>query len=88
MTVKFWPFEFVCYHSGRFIACEWFRAAGEDMYEEVEQRAEQFADVEQCEVDIIGCSVMPSGRIGSRERIGIRCRPSHDGMMPSVRAQF
>ena len=75
MTVKLWPMEFVNYHTGALVGREWFRP-GEGMYDEVEATAATLADVNGIEVDIYGCSVMPSGRIGSRERLGMRVRPS------------
>ena len=74
MTVKFWPFEFVEYDTGRFCGREWFRP-GDGMYDEVEAAAERHATVSGKEIDIISCSVMPSGRIGDRDRAGIRVLP-------------
>ena len=74
MTVKSWPFEFVDNTTRRFIAREWFRP-GDGIYDEVEQTAANLARIEGVEVDIIGCTVFPSGRIADRERIGIRVLP-------------
>lgn len=76
MTVKSWPFEFYDFATHRFIAREWFRFT-DDMYDVVEKRAAHFADIEGVEVDIVGCAVMPSGKIGERDRCGIRVIPSH-----------
>ena len=74
MTVKSWPFEFVDFATGRFIGREWFRP-GDGIYDEVEDTATRIARIEGVEIDIIGCTVFPSGRIADRERIGIRVSP-------------
>lgn len=74
MTVKMWPYEFVEFETRRFCGRAWFRAST-DFFDEVEATAAIHATVSGKEIDIIGCSVMPSGRIGGRERVGIRVRP-------------
>ena len=74
MTVKAWPFEFVEFHSRRWCGVSWVRP-GDGMYDEVESIAATFAAVTGKEIDIIAGSVMPSGAIGSRERIGMRVMP-------------
>jgi hypothetical protein len=69
------PFEFTDFATGRFIARRYYRVH-DDMYDVIERDAEHFADMNDVEIDIIGCAVMPSGKIGGRERCGIRVRPS------------
>lgn len=69
-----WPYELVEYHSRRFVARLWFRA-GDGMFDAVEQRAAFHANLRGKEIDIIGMSVMPSGKIAGRERIGVRVSP-------------
>jgi hypothetical protein len=75
MTVKRWPFEFIDFATGCFIARNYFEPHG-DMYDVIEQRAAHFAEIEGVEIDIIECTVMPSGKIHSRARVGMRVRPS------------
>lgn len=74
-TIKQWPHRFTDFATGRVIATEWFRAASPNMYEEVERRAEQLARIEGVEVDVLSGAVMPSGAVGSWERMGVRARP-------------
>jgi len=69
------PFEFNDFATGRFIAREYFTFS-DDMYDVIENRAAHFADVEGVEIDIITCAVMPSGKIGGRDRCGMRVIPS------------
>lgn len=75
-TITSWPHRFTDFATGRVIATEWFRAASPNMHEEVERRAEDLANIEGVEVDILTGTVMPSGAVGSWSRLGLRARPS------------
>ena len=72
---RHWPHRFTCFATGRVIATEWFRAGSPDMMEEVSKRAEDWARIEGVEVDVHSGSVMPSGKVGSWDRMGLRARP-------------
>ena len=75
MNVKNWPVRFSVFATGKQIGVEWFPAAAENLIEQIEERAAFFARIEGVEVDIETGSVMPSGAIGTWERMGMRVRP-------------
>jgi hypothetical protein len=75
MTPTWLPFEFVRSSDGAFLARNWVRP-GEGMFKEVEGFGQKYADFFKTGIDILECTVMPSGAIGSRERIGMRMMPS------------
>lgn len=68
-------YQFVVHASGKFVGREWFDAGASNLLDQVQDRAGFHARMVGAEIDICECLVMPSGRVGGVERIGVRVRP-------------
>lgn len=77
MPPKNFPVRCVVYtgpHRGRVVATLW-HAFGGDWIDHAETMAERMANEWNAEIDIETGSVMPSGNVGSWDRIGMRVAP-------------
>lgn len=69
------PHRFTDYATGRVIATEFFRLDSPDMLEEVMRRAEDLARIEGVTIDCLSALTMPSGKVASWDRMGVKVSP-------------
>jgi predicted kinase len=76
-TPKQHPVRFTIIHgenAGKVVAVRWFAFAA-DIWDDVEAIGARMAEEWDAEIDIETGSVMPSGRVATWERAGMRCVP-------------
>ena len=78
MNIKRWPIRFTEFESGKQAGIVYFEANSPNYFDQIEDQAAKFANDRGVEIDIESGSVMPSGKIGSWERMGLRVRPTID----------
>ena len=78
MTPTKFPVRYVIFDGpkrGKIVGTDYLRFGDAAVYDEVERRAARIAREWEAEIDIEFGAVMPSGKVASYERIGMRVLP-------------